>query len=181
MKNQHAWISTFTGKKFFLLHPAASAIDIEDIAHSLSMQCRWTGHSMFHYSVAQHSYYCSFLVPEEYAFEALLHDASEAYCGDLNRPLKHFTPAGPAYRAQEAVVMNAIRIKFKLPLVESAIVKMADDRILYAERVQVMSTKHRWTTKWGDGTAADIKIKKWTPEKAEKMFLKRFHELKGRG
>jgi uncharacterized protein len=179
VNTKNAWISTYTGKQFFLLHPTAKSIDIRDIAHSLAMQCRWTGHSIYHYSVAQHSYYCSFLVPEGYELEALLHDASEAYCGDLNRPLKHFTPAGPAYRAQEAIVMNAIRLKFKLPLVESPFVKEADDKMLYAERDQIVIAKHKWGCKWGSGKGAKIKISRWSPKKAEMMFLQRFKQLKG--
>lgn len=178
MNTRNAWISTYTGKQFFLLHPTAKSIDIHDIAHSLAMQCRWTGHSVYHYSVAQHSYYCSFLVPRGYELEALLHDASEAYCGDLNRPLKHFTPAGKAYRAQEAIVMNAIRVKFHLPLLESPFVKDADDQMLYAEKRQIVKGKHKWGTTRGSGQSARVKIVRWNPWKAERMFLRRFKELK---
>src|SRR5713226_1215903 len=107
-----AWIITYTGKQFYHLNPQPEMVCIEDIAHSLAMLCRWTGHTKFHYSVAQHSIYCSRIGPQETALERLLHDASEAYLGDMNRPLKHFTNAGPAYREVESKVQTVIYRKF---------------------------------------------------------------------
>jgi 5'-deoxynucleotidase YfbR-like HD superfamily hydrolase len=172
-----AYIGTFTGKKFFLLKPRLIDIDIRDIAHSLAMQCRWTGQSKHHYSIAQHSYYCSFLGPDDEALDRLLHDGSEAYMGDMNRPLKHFTPAGPAYRRQEAVIQHLICRKFGISLAEPASVHLADQQMLTAEREQLMNLNFTVSDKWETLSAAPIKIKRWTPEKAERKFLKRFHEL----
>jgi hypothetical protein len=83
-----SWILTRSGRKFDLANPAADMVDPTDIAHSLSMQCRFNGHTRHYYSVAQHCYLVSDLVPAEYRLEALLHDATEAYVGDLVRPLK---------------------------------------------------------------------------------------------
>lgn len=177
-KDDKAWIWTFTGRKFYLLRPSAKDIDIRDIAHALSMQCRWTGHSRFHYSIAQHSYYCSLLVPSEYALDALMHDATEAYMGDMNRPLKHFTPAGPIFRRQEAVVHAAIAAKFGLSFAELAVVKIADDEMLYLEKDTILTGKPKWNMKWGTGNKAAIKIVPWTPKEAEKKFLKRFEQLR---
>lgn len=177
-----AFIGTYTGKKFFLLQPKLKDIDIKDIAHSLSLQCRWTGHVTHHYSVAQHSYYCSFLGPDAEALDRLLHDGSEAYMGDMNRPLKHFTAAGPAYRRQEAVIQHLIYRKYGLSLIEPPSVHIADQQMLYAERDQLMRLKFEEAEKWLPGeTRAPVKIKRWSPEKAERMFLKRFRQLyKGR-
>ena len=85
-------ITTYSGKPFFPMDPRPEEIRIEDIAHSLSMQCRFNGHTKWFYSVAQH---CSIMAEAmmsdgyaEYAFEALMHDAAEAYIGDLIRPVK---------------------------------------------------------------------------------------------
>ena len=92
-----AWIQTYTGGKFHLLAPRQEEINIVDIAHALSMMCRFTGHVRRFYSVSEHSWHASYLVPKQDALWALLHDASEAYMADMNRPLKHFTAIGPAY------------------------------------------------------------------------------------
>ena len=174
-----AFIGTYTGKKFFLLKPRLRDIDIRDIAHGLALQCRWTGQCRFHYSIAQHSYYCSFLGPDNEALDRLMHDGSESYMGDMNRPLKHFTEAGVAYRRQEAVLQHMICRKFGLSLLEPPSVKIADNQMLYAERAQLMRMRFRETNKWSvDESPAPIKIARWSPEKAEKMFLKRFRELR---
>lgn len=173
-----AFIGTYTGKKFFLLKPRLCDIDIRDIAHGLALQCRWTGQSKHHYSIAQHSYYCSFLGPSSEALSRLLHDGSEAYMGDMNRPLKHFTAAGPAYRRQEAVIQHLIYRKYGVSLIEPPSVHIADQGMLYAERNQLMRLKFKEAEKWlPDEAAANVKITKWSPERAEQMFLKRFKQL----
>lgn len=82
------WILTRSGRKFDLARPTADMVDPADIAHSLSMQCRFNGHTSRYYSVAQHSYLVADLVPAEDQLAGLLHDATEAYVGDLVRPLK---------------------------------------------------------------------------------------------
>lgn len=177
-----AYIATFTGKKFFLLEPRIEDIDIRDIAHALAMQCRWTGHSRFHYSVAQHAYYCSFLGPENEAFHRLNHDDSEAYIGDMNRPLKHYTDAGTAYRKVEQPLQNLIYDAFGLSHIEPLSVHAADNAMLYAEKEQIMGYTFGEAQKWTPTEApANITIEQWSPEKAETMFLNRFNELyKGR-
>ena len=175
-----AWIVTYTGLLFYHLAPTPEMISIKDIAHSLSQTCRWTGHSKFHYSVAQHSFYCSYLVTSDLALAALMHDSAEAYIGDMNRPLKHYTPAGASYMKVEEMIERVIFKKFGLsyPLPEE--VKIADTQMLYTERDQIMNlgTHVYEPRKWGyDETRADIQIVKWTPRHAEKMFLSRFESL----
>src|SRR4051794_15527189 len=82
------WITTFSRRQFWPLDPHSDEIHIEDIAHSLSQQCRFGGHSRSFYSVAQHSCLVSALCKANDALWGLLHDASEAYLGDIPRPLK---------------------------------------------------------------------------------------------
>ena len=174
-----ASITTFTGKRFYLLNPIVEDIDIADIAHATAMLTRWTGHTLYHYSVAQHSVYCSMIVAPEFAFEALMHDASEAYMNDMNRPLKHYTEAGVAYRRQEAVVQGAIRKRFGLLEVEPPEVKAADNQMLFAEKAQIMHGAP-WDSSLSiheDHGTANIKIEKWSPEFAEQAFLATFTML----
>jgi 5'-deoxynucleotidase YfbR-like HD superfamily hydrolase len=177
-----AWIETFTGKRFYLLEPRMEDVDIIDIAHSLSMQCRWTGHCKYHYSVAQHSYYCSLLGPKEDALQRLLHDASEAYIADMNRPLKHYTEAGEAYRRVEKPLQKLIYNAFGVSEVEAASVHRADNQMLYTEKGQLM-TLVEWDVDWTGGQGAEnlgsssIVIEKMYPEIAEKLFLNRFQDL----
>ena len=180
---QKAYIATFTKKQFFLLEPRIEDVDIVDIAHALSLQCRWTGHCQYHYSIAQHSYYCSFLGPQNEAFDRLMHDAAEAYIGDLNRPLKHYTEAGVAYRRQETIVQDVIAERFGFSKIEPPSVKIADNSMMYAEKKQIMGYAfeepqeeiHQYDVENG------IVIESWTSKYAETMFLERFKELfKGR-
>lgn len=175
---EKASIITYTGKRFYLLDPKIEDIDIRDIAHGLALQCRWTGQSKFHYSIAQHSYYCSLICPKKDALDLLLHDSSEAFISDLSRPLKHYTDAGTAYRLLERVIQGAIRQRFGLKQ-EPKSVHIADNQMLYAEKNQIMAS-----TAWDETLeiqqnlgVADIKIKRWAPEYAERMFLKRFKQL----
>ncbi len=91
-KNKMSFIKTFSGKHFYYDKINKDDIDINDIAVSLSNICRFAGHLSHFYSVAQHAVLCSQLVPQEFAFEALMHDATEAYCQDIPAPLKRLLP-----------------------------------------------------------------------------------------
>src|SRR5208282_6622849 len=88
MANDRAWIRTFSGGRFYVLEPRVEDVRIEDIAHALSMQCRFTGHVREFYSVAEHSVWVSRYSHREDALWGLLHDASESYIGDMSTPLK---------------------------------------------------------------------------------------------
>lgn len=79
---------TGSGRIFDLYNPTMDMIDIEDIGNALGNQCRWNGNIPEFYSVAQHSCVVSWLVPSHLSFAALMHDAAEAYTGDIIRPIK---------------------------------------------------------------------------------------------
>jgi uncharacterized protein len=170
------WIQTYTGKKFFPLDPNIEDICIEDIAHSLSMQCRFNGHSKEFYSVAQHCVVMARLwFPEEPELKlyALLHDASEAYLSDIPRPLKHL-PQFNFYRDAETTLQALIYIKYGLIPVEPERIKRADNEILGEEAMSplIMSPLHPdWLIR-GEG---DISFHSWTPKEAETRFLKVFY------
>jgi 5'-deoxynucleotidase YfbR-like HD superfamily hydrolase len=148
------------------------------------MLCRFTGHVRHFYSVGQHSWLGSYIVPEANALEFLLHDAAEAYLGDMNRPLKHLTEAGPAYREIEYNIMRVIREKFGLPQFQSKIIHQADNEMLYAEKAQLMSPlvwsqASREGCECQDMTAAKVTIREMTPREVEEVFLERFNYLRG--
>jgi 5'-deoxynucleotidase YfbR-like HD superfamily hydrolase len=172
-----ACIETYSGQMFDILDPQPETIVIEDIAHALSQNCRFTGHTKYVYTVGQHSLLASYLVPDEYRLEALMHDASEAYVADLSRPLKHFTPVGPVYFPIEENIMQAIACKFKFNWPMSEAVKRADNLMLYAEKAALLSPME-WPTKWGDSEdAAQIAIIEMSSRAVEKWFLERFNKL----
>ena len=103
-RSTDGWVPTFTGRKIYPLAPRPDDIDICDIAHALACINRFTGHASVPYSVAQHSVMVSRLVRPPLWDAALLHDAAEAYLGDIARPWKsslevrESRPLGPGMR-----------------------------------------------------------------------------------
>jgi 5'-deoxynucleotidase YfbR-like HD superfamily hydrolase len=179
-----ACIETFTGVMFNLLHPTIEMIAIEDIAHSGSQLCRFTGHTRHHYSIAQHELHGSYLVPEENALEFLLHDAAESFVNDMSRPLKHMTAMGDLYRPIEENIQVLVRKKYGLPVIQSPIIHKIDNMMLLAEKKQLMG-KADWLKmgieNWEVNTneSANIVIQEMAPKEVELKFLKRFKQLTG--
>lgn len=172
-----AWIETFTGKQFDLLDTTPEMICIEDIAHSLSGYPRFTMHTRYPYPVAQHTILGSYLVPKVHALRFLLHDASEAYLGDMSRPLKHFTSIGESYRKVEKPLQRMIYAKFGIYGPDPEIIHDIDTQMLYAEKAALMHGV-KWQHKWSkDEKAANVKIEEWTFRKTKKLFMARFNEL----
>jgi len=130
-------ILTHTGKRFDLLEPDSDMIDPRDICHSLAHLCRFNGHTRELYSVAQHSCIVAELAPEEHKLAALLHDATEAYLGDMTRPLKQWMPD---YRGFEDVIWMRVCERFDLALELPASVHRADLIALATERRDLMPT-----------------------------------------
>lgn len=178
-----ACIETYTGKMFNLISPTIDMIDIQDIAHSGSQLCRFTGHTRHHYSIAQHELLGSYIVPLEYALEFLLHDAAESYVNDMSRPLKHMTAMGDLYRPIEETIQALIRKKYELPVVQSPIIHKFDNAMLLAEKQQLMG-RADWSKmgieKWeiNASEAARVVIHEMTPREVEQEFLERFNQLR---
>ncbi len=173
-------IETFTGRHFRPLSPRVKDVHIEDIAHALSNQCRFSGHVKKHYSVAEHSVRVSRLLqaygqPPEIQLWGLLHDASEAYLVDIPSPLKH-TPVFKAYRAAEKRLQAAICERFGLPKKHPKQVKLADAILLATEARDLMAYTPAY---WAKLKAAPLetKIAPWTPGIAEESFLLSFYKL----
>lgn len=133
--NQHfkGVFNTNSHRLINLLNPTEESINIDDIAHALSHICRFGGHCNLFYSVAQHSILVAHLVPEEYRLAALLHDAQEAYLGDVIAPLKHLLNG--TYQTLEHNFETIIQKKFGLENTEFSkkIIKQADVQALELE------------------------------------------------
>lgn len=170
-----SFIQTLSGKHFDYLNAQTDDVDIEDIATALSNICRFAGHLPEFYSVAQHSVLCSQIVPQEYAFEALMHDAAEAYCQDIPAPLKRLLPD---YRRIETLVDDLIRSKFGLPLHQSDLVKYADLTMLATERRDLeIDDCTPWLILEGIPASDLIQIVPLRPGQAYGLFMNRFNEL----
>jgi hypothetical protein len=174
------WFQTASGKRAWITDPERSEVCIEDIAVSLSRQCRFAGHlraDVPHYSVAQHSVCVSYVCAPEHALIGLLHDASEAYLQDIIRPLKQVL--APLYKPLEDAWSARIGREFGLG---DALVKLppdvkeADMRMLMTERRDLLvEPAEPWTHR-----AAPLE---WPPvqaldaARARDGFLRRFHRL----
>ena len=132
-------IHTFSGIAFDLLNPQPEMILLEDIIHSLSLINRFNGAARFPYSVAQHSLYVAGLLPDEFKLHGLLHDAPEAYVGDMVSPLKKIMSQ---YKEVEANISRVVANVFGLSYPAPAEVKKADLAVLSAEREQVLNPSY---------------------------------------
>jgi 5'-deoxynucleotidase YfbR-like HD superfamily hydrolase len=166
-----------SGCYFDFNQPEASDFSLDDIAHGLSNLCRFTGQCREFYSVAQHSFLASYLVPPPYALQALMHDAAEALVGDMSSPLKQMLPA---YKEIELRVERAIFARFGLPEHLHPCVKQADLVMLATEQRDLMDLSCAWKP-WECLEGIDPK-EGWTiaprpPREAKAAFISRFIEL----
>ena len=177
-------VETFSGRMFDVFDPVAEQIDIFDIAHHLSLMTRFNGACKWHYSIAQHSIMCAdrakdyhYPRPSEHklALALLMHDAAEAYVGDIVRPIKRTLTD---FSVVENGVMDAINERFDLPrIAESPGYKKAvhevDTRMLVTEKLQLMSPKVRWAIE-DIFEPYDLELDQWQPHAAEILFLSNF-------
>ena len=162
-----------SGAWFDFAAPHSSPFTIEDIAHGLAHICRYSGQCNGFYSVAEHS----LLVSETasgFELEALMHDAAEAFLGDITRPLKQMLPD---YKRIEGDVERAIFSRFGIQTPIPREVKQADLRVLAAEQRQIMP---RGTDDWlrgQDVVPAAIVVRNLPPVEAKRAWLERFEVL----
>jgi hypothetical protein len=166
------WIQTWTGKQFRPLDPSPGSIDIRDIAHALSLLCRFNGHCHQFYSVAEHCVHISNIVPPQHAMWGLLHDAAEAYISDLPRPVKGQIPDFVRF---EDDLLQLIMAHFEQPWPMPAAVKRADDVLLATEMRDLMAEPPE---PWGLGVdPLPDPIRPMSAPEAEAAFLQRFEQL----
>lgn len=167
-----------SGRPYWPLDPKPEDVHISDIAASLARQCRYAGHlkrGIWHYSVAQHSVLCSLHGDPEHALDRLLHDASEAYCVDVPRPLKGDLVG---YREIEDKNMRVIAERYGIAFPLGGDVHEIDNRILADERRCLIAPNDLSDEEWGARLPGlGIEIEPWSAEEAERRFLMRFFDL----
>jgi hypothetical protein len=172
------WMQTLNGGRFYPGAPRPEDLNIYDIAGALSKICRFGGHCVSFYSVAEHSILVAEAAPPEHKLAALMHDASEAYLCDVPRPLK---PLLPGYREIEDRLMTTLaeRFGFAYPLADE--VKRLDNAILADEREQNMTWTATPALEWGlTEPAIGVELELWSPRQAEHQFIKAFRNYGGR-
>lgn len=164
------WTETYSGQRF---NPDDPEVSILDIAHGLSNICRFGGQSAEFYSVAEHSVLVASVVKNRsYALEALLHDAAEAYLGDVPRPIKAKLPC---YMELEERVMEAVAAKYGLAWPLPPAVVRADLEVLARERLALMRNS---AGDWNLGVEpAMVPIRCFRPKDAKIKFMETFYRL----
>lgn len=172
-----------SGRYFDLDNLERNIVIPHDVAYSLAHINRFTGH-LGPYTVAQHSYMVSTLVPPEHAYDALMHEAAEVVLNDLSSPVKDMLPCYKALekRLEEEFFRPYFGVRFG-----SSLVKRADHIML--------ATEKKWLGRqWGrqeeehdvDDTWDMIKgveplekeLLRWSPQTAYRMFMQRYDEVK---
>lgn len=180
-------ILTVSGKEVSILNPDPGTIDIKDIAHALSHINRFTGHTAVPYTVAEHSLrVSSYLKAQGYTpasqLAGLLHDASEAYLGDVSTPLKQLLPD---YKQIELNFERVIELRFGVVFIDRPEVKAADIQLLSTECRALMPRCARdWPIIKGldpDNYGNAVKTNtQWGNRSRDELigwFLKRYNQL----
>ena len=170
------WIQTYTGKRFYPFDPKPDEVDLEDIAHSLALSCRFNGHCSDFYSIAQHSVIVSQIVKPEQGLPALLHDAAEAYIGDIIRPVKKNLEG---IEEIEEKIQGVILSYFGVTNYDAKEIQRADDIALITEKRDL---KKGSVDDWPESSQYKNQLLKETivplsPQESKELFLDRYKEL----
>ncbi|WP_167632473.1 hypothetical protein [Mariprofundus ferrooxydans] len=180
------WFESYTGRKVYPTIPEASDVVVDDIAHALSLCCRYAGHCKTFYSVGVHSLFVYHMVSAHTddlntLKYALMHDAAEAYIHDITRPMK-VSPDMEWYRDLEKQweTWIAIALDIDLSRVDFQLVKEADNHALKIEaRTLVHSGGRDWNIPETRPFPGKV-VHYTTPEAARDAFLAVWSELNGR-
>ncbi len=169
-------ISTFTGRLFRPLEPDVEDINLLDICHSLSNQCRFTGHTREFYSVAEHSCRVHDILPKELKLAGLLHDASEAYLSDIAKPIKVLEELD-IYREIEDKIMEKMALKYNFDYPFAKEIKTADSILLVTEYRDLMMTNKYIEADLPPVFPDAARIIPWTPVVAKSAMMERLQKL----
>lgn len=170
------WIQSYTGRPVYPMDMRPEDIFVEDIAHALSMQCRYAGHCLNFYSTAEHCVLMTRWVraqggsPHDQMW-ALHHDDGETYLVDVPRPVKPFLVG---YKEAEDRIAAAVSQRFGLSVAMPPIVKEADTRILFDEKVQNLAPGPDWSI---SAEPLGVTLQLWSPKEAEAQFLAEHYRI----
>jgi len=184
--SQAPWMQTYSGVAFELLAPTPDMVRFADIAHALARLCRYNGHvTPMSYSVAEHCMLVSAVLPQSLKLQGLMHDAAEAYIGDISSPLK--VAIGPEHIEKvEAPIRQAIATKFGLPFKHHPLVKKADLWALNYERKALLGREPKsWALpilpEFAEFDRLAIPLRYMNPFDAEANLIDTFYGLKPNG
>lgn len=164
--NYDGCINTFSGKKFSFENPTIEQIDIYDIAKGLAFKAHFGGQTDNYFSIAQHTMLVISLMPSHWknnyplCMAALIHDASEAYTGDIVKPLKNLLPE---FKVIEDRITEVIFEKFQISLDELKAIKPYD---IEAQNIEY----NTFYTKTNQ-------LPYLSPERAFDEFMKEYHRI----
>lgn len=178
---KRAWIFSYKGRKLSLLDYSVDDVDIEEIAHALSLTCRFGGHCSKFYSVAEHSVIVSHILEEQgysprVQLAGLLHDAAEYILTDVPKPFKHLIED---YHKYESKIMCVIDSKFNIRTDFKAI-KLIDQDMVVSEAVHLFLKPPAWIKDHPGILIPEFRTKHLAchdPEAAEFAFMERYREL----
>lgn len=169
-----------SGTTFYPFAPESEDIHIQDVAHALSLICRFGGHIQRFYSVAQHSVIVSEVAEANtpgWGLAALLHEVAEALSGlgDVCGPVKRHTSLNGPIKALERGIEDAAATRFDLPIgfASSPEVKAADRFVYDWEDRDLRDSIKTWLA----GVLPSKEIDPWDSRRARIMFLGRFAML----
>ena len=171
-----------SGTYFDFESPETSELTIEDVAYGLAFACRFagqcvsrvTGQRVF-YSVAEHCVRMTWIVPEELAYDALMHELGEATCGDTTGPLKSICPE---YKAVEKRCEAAAYRRFGVQMSDPAAIKRADLVMLATEKRDLMPCRDEVWPLCEGVQPSKYPIVPWSPDAAAGAFLRQYKELR---
>lgn len=173
IRERGLYITTYSGKRFYINDCNIADIPIEDIAHALSMNCRFNGHVNEFYSVAEHSVLVSKLVPKEYALWGLLHDVTEAFVPDIPRPFKSLIGGFDEF---EAKLAEQVAEHYNMPWPMPEEVHNIDHNIVADEAAVLFQEEPDWI-----GFYESVCPRQWiegmAPWQAKIAFIERYEEL----
>jgi len=178
--NEEVWISTYTGHPFKPFKKG-EVIRIEDIAHSLSLICRFGGHCRVHYSVAEHSCLTEEIVhhlggTQQDRLAALLHDASEAFLGDWTSPVKSILPGWLIDRDDK--LQGRLFLALGVSSYDAYLVAKADGLAKAIEARDLMASTFGWSLPEIPHMLSCIsKERPWTNHYAKLTFLHQYDLL----